>query len=131
MNVRKVDSILFFVPDIDAAAKWYAAIFSASVEYENPLYAFVTTAFATFGFHPADEKCPGGAGGSVTYLEVEHLGAAIEKFSSHGARLFRGPITTSLGASVAMVRDPFGSLLGFIQPATKHAEIATPSPKTS
>jgi uncharacterized protein len=124
LNARRIESILFFVADIHAAAAWYAALFASHVEYENPLYAFVRTPFTTFGFHPADAKCPGGAGGTVTYLEIENFNNSIALLTSHGATLHRGPMTTSLGSRVAMFRDPFGSLLGFIETAPKRAEIA-------
>jgi uncharacterized protein len=127
LNIRGIDSVLFFVSDIHAAAQWYASLFDSSIEYENPFYAFVKTPFSTFGFHPADEKCPGGRGGSVTYLEVENADNTIALLISKGASLHRGPITTTLGARVAMICDPFGSLLGISESTGKNTEIATNS----
>jgi uncharacterized protein len=130
LNIRGIDSVLFFVSDIHAAAQWYASLFDSSIEYENPFYAFVKTPFSTFGFHPADEKCPGGRGGSVTYLEVENADNTITLLISKGASLHRGPITTPLGARVAVICDPFGSLLGISEPVGKHTEIAINSLKS-
>jgi predicted enzyme related to lactoylglutathione lyase len=51
------------------------------------------------------------------YWEVADLGAAIERLQAHGARLYRGPMTTSLGATAAMLLDPFGCSLGLLCPA--------------
>jgi uncharacterized protein len=130
LNIRGIDSVLFFVSDIHAAAQWYASLFDSSIEYENPFYAFVKTPFSTFGFHSADEKCPGGRGGSVTYLEVENVDNTIALLMSKGASLHRGPITTTLGARAAMICDPFGSLLGIIEPVGNHTEIAINSLKS-
>jgi predicted enzyme related to lactoylglutathione lyase len=130
LNVTRIDSVLFFVSDIHAAAQWYASLFESTVEYENPHYAFVRTPFSTFGFHPADEKCPGGRGGSVTYLEVANVDAAIALISEKGASLHRGPLTTSPGPRVAVIQDPFGSLLGISEAVGKRAEIAFNSPKS-
>lgn len=54
---------------------------------------------------------------SFVYWEVADLGAAIERLQAHGARLYRGPMTTSLGATAAMLLDPFGCSLGLLCPA--------------
>lgn len=112
---RHLESVILFVPDIDAAARWYAALLDAAVEYENPRYAFVRGPGLLIGFHPADAKCPGGIGGTTAYWEVAELGAAITRLQAAGARLHRGPAVTELGARVAMLVDPFGCTIGLNQ----------------
>jgi len=112
---ERVESVVLFVPDVDAAAAWYAALFGASVQHENPQYAFVRGPGVLVGFHPADAKCPGGVGGTSVYWEVDDLAAALERLQGHGARLHRGPATTDLGAQVALLVDPFGCTIGLNQ----------------
>jgi len=114
---KKLDSVVLFVADIDAAAAWYAQLLGTEVQHENAHYAFVQGPGLLIGFHPADGKCPGGVGGTTVYWEVADLGAAIERLQAHGARLYRGPMTTSLGATAAMLLDPFGCSLGLLCPA--------------
>jgi predicted enzyme related to lactoylglutathione lyase len=112
---RHLESVVFFVADIDAAAAWYAALLGSTVEHENPQYAFVRGPGLVLGFHPADSKCPGGVGGTTAYWEVEDLDAALATLLARGARLHRGPGVTDLGARVAMLIDPFGCTLGLNQ----------------
>ena len=40
-TLERVESVVLFVPDVDAAAAWYAALFGTTVQHENPHYAFV------------------------------------------------------------------------------------------
>ena len=110
--LKFVESVVFFVDDIHAAARWYAELFSSTVQYENPQFAFVRTSGMTLGFHPADAKCPGGVGGTTVYWEVDDLTATVAHLQSRGAHLHRGPGVTSLGAGAALLVDPFGCTLG-------------------
>jgi predicted enzyme related to lactoylglutathione lyase len=121
--LKFVESVVLFVPDIDAAAAWYAEIFGTEVRYENPLYAFIRVPGTCIGFHPADTKCPGGVGGTTVYWQVADLGAAIEFLQRRGARLHRGPGVTSFGAGAAMLIDPFGCTIG-LDMATTQSRVA-------
>jgi len=112
MPLNRIESIVLFVADIDAAARWYADLFDAHVQHENPQYAFIQAKGVLIGFHPLDTKCPGGAGGTTVYWDVDDLDAAVADLAARGARLHRGPGETSLGARVAMLIDPFGCTLG-------------------
>lgn len=87
---KKLESVVLFVADIDAAAAWYAQLLGTEVQHENAHYAFVQGPGLLIGFHPADGKCPGGVGGTTVYWEVADLGAAIERLQAQGARLYRG-----------------------------------------
>lgn len=113
--LKHPESVVLFVPDIDAAASWYAEIFGTRVQHENPKYAFIQAPGVLIGFHPADAKCPGGIGGTSVYWEVERLDAAINSLTDRGAKLFRGPGTTDFGATIALLVDPFGCTIGLNQ----------------
>ena len=113
--MKRVESVVIFVHDVAAAAKWYAEIFGVEVQFENPLFAFVQGPGVVVGFHPADEKCPGGIGGTSVYWEVEDLNEAVAYLTARGARLYRGPARTDFGAAVALMVDPFGCTVGLNQ----------------
>lgn len=115
MLFKQLESVVFFVPNIEAAASWYADLFQTTVHRENTQYVFIKTPGCLLGFHPLDSKCPGGPGGTTIYWEVASLQEAIEKLELKGAVLYRGPITTSFGAKAAMLIDPFGCTLGLNQ----------------
>lgn len=120
--LKAVDSVVLFVPDIDAAAQWYATLFDVELEYENPKFAFIRAPGAIIGFHPADAKCPGGVGGTTVYWRVACLTEAVSELESKGATLLRGPAVTSLGDAVAMLVDPFGCTIGLQQQAGTGAD---------
>lgn len=113
--LKHLESIVLFVPDIEAAAAWYAEVFQVPVQHENPQYAFIKASGCLLGFHPLDSKCPGGVGGTVAYWEVSDLQDAIDALQRRGATLYRGPISTSFGARAAMLLDPFGCTIGLNQ----------------
>lgn len=112
---KHIESVVLFVPDVEAAASWYARLLGVAVEHENPQYAFVQAPGLLIGFHPADAKCPGGVGGTTAYWEVDDLDAALAQLQAQGAVLHRGPGLTTLGARVAMLIDPFGCTIGLNQ----------------
>src|SRR5687767_1620327 len=110
--LRFVESVVLFVPDVGAAAAWYAELFGSEVAWENPDFAFVKAAGVVVGFHPADIKCPGGIGGTTVYWEVEDINESVAFLTSRGAKLHRGPAVTNFGAGAAMLIDPFGCSIG-------------------
>jgi predicted enzyme related to lactoylglutathione lyase len=110
--LKFIESVVFFVDDIDGAANWYARLLGSEVRYENPRYAFVQGPGVLLGFHPADDKCPGGVGGTTVYWEVDDLHSTVAALVQKGAKLHRGPGTTSFGAGAAMLVCPFGCTIG-------------------
>jgi predicted enzyme related to lactoylglutathione lyase len=110
--LRFIESVVLFVPDVDAAAAWYAEIFGTKVHHENALYAFIRAPGVFIGFHPVDMKCPGGVGGTTAYWQVDDMDTALAFLQQRGARLHRGPGLTSCGAGAAMLIDPFGCTIG-------------------
>lgn len=110
--LKSVESVLLFVADIEAAARWYADIFSVKVQHENEQYAFIQAPGVLVGFHPTDEKSPGGIGGTTVYWEVDNIDEAVCYLVSQGARLYRGLGRTDFGAEAAMLIDPFGCTIG-------------------
>ena len=115
MLLKKIESVVIFVANIDEAAAWYAELFQTEIRRENSQYAFIKTPGGLLGFHPLDSKCPGGPGGTTVYWEVEDLQETIKALEKRGAVLYRGPISTSFGARAAMLLDPFGCTIGLNQ----------------
>jgi uncharacterized protein len=116
--LKAIESVVFFVNDIHAAARWYADLFAIEherIEYENPGYAFIRGPGLLLGFHPADAKCPGGVGGTTSYWSVVNLDRVRDHMIAGGARLHRGPARTDLGDDVCMLIDPFGNSIGLHQ----------------
>lgn len=112
----QLESVVFFVDDIHAAAAWYAALLGVPAEHENPRYAFVRAPHGVLiGFHPADVKNPGGGHGTTPCWEVAEFDAAVGTLLARCATLHRGPGITDFGARVALLIDSFGNTLGLNQ----------------
>jgi uncharacterized protein len=128
MILKTIESMVFFVNDIHAAARWYADLFAIAhhqIEYENENYAFIRAPGVLIGFHPIDEKSPGGVGGSTSYWSVDDLTRALEHMVAHGARLHRGPMRTQFGDKICMLIDPFGNAVGLHEAAAASMRRAT------
>jgi predicted enzyme related to lactoylglutathione lyase len=117
--LQSIESVILFVSDIHAAASWYAEIFGREVLHENEHFAYIEAPGVNIGFHPADEKSPGGERGATPYWNVNDLKTALEFLIARGAKLYRGPAMTTHGAGVAMLIDPFGCTIGLNQPKAR------------
>jgi predicted enzyme related to lactoylglutathione lyase len=124
---RHIESVVLFVPDIEAAASWYAALLRSKVEHENPNFSYVRGAGTVIGFHRLDEKCPGGVGATTVYWEVASIAIAVSQLIERGARLHRGPGETSFGAKVALLIDPFGCTIGLNEASVQSRSILLPA----
>ncbi|MDH1622137.1 hypothetical protein N5F07_13270 [Pseudomonas chengduensis] len=112
--LKKFDSTVYFVEDIHSAAKWYADLVGVEVKYENEMYAYIETGDIKIGFHPEDRKSCSGIAGQTTYWRVDSLGVSIDILAGKGAKLYRGPVKTSLNEHACILIDPFGNTLGLI-----------------
>jgi predicted enzyme related to lactoylglutathione lyase len=112
--LRRVHSVVFFVPDPPEAARWYARVLGPEARRSERGLPTVYLDAVELGFHPADAKGPSGVAGSVAYFEVDDLDAATELFRSAGASLYRGPIVIEDGRRKCQMTDPFGNAVGFI-----------------
>jgi predicted enzyme related to lactoylglutathione lyase len=129
--LNRIETVLLFVQDINAAANWYARLLDVEVRHENLKYAFIRGPGVLIGFHLADSKCPGGLGGPTVYWEVEDLEKSVAFLQGQGAVLHRGPARTDFGAKVAMLVDPFGCTIGLNESTSEsrrrlHAESNSP-----
>jgi predicted enzyme related to lactoylglutathione lyase len=53
------------------------------------------------------------------YIQVDHLGAAIDRATSRGARLLNGPMEVPGGAHIAQLSDPQGAMFALHEEAKK------------
>ena len=111
----KLHGVTFFVPDIKAAADWYAEVLGSIPTFVSPHYIEFQLSTSMLGFHPEDDKNKAGGGSQVAYWKVENLDVAVRRLDSLGAAIYRGPITDHDGSMIAQMRDPFGNILGLIQ----------------
>jgi predicted enzyme related to lactoylglutathione lyase len=129
-EIVSVDEVLFFVPDVPTAKKWFVELLGREPYFEVPAYCAFRMANVSVGLHPTDPKTRSGVAGQVTYWRVRDIRRAIAYFETHGCRLFRGPILGVDKMWVCQLTDPFGNAWGLVERPTESAEVGrTGSPR--
>jgi len=114
-EIVSVDEVLFFVPDVQAAKRWYGELLGKAPYFDNPEYCAFHLANASVGIHRSDPKTSPGVAGQVTYWRVPNIQRAISHFELHGCHLFRGPILGVDKVRVCQLLDPFGNAWGLVE----------------
>lgn len=114
--LKGVETVIYYVPDIAAAAAWYRKVLGVAPNYEAPYYVGFTVAGDELGLQPVgDEPRAHATPGQSAYWSVADIHAAVAHFLEHGAREHQAPREVGGGIVVASVSDPFGNPIGLIQ----------------
>jgi predicted enzyme related to lactoylglutathione lyase len=112
-----VVEVMYFVPDRQAAANWYAQLLDLPITcLDEPEHYFIRSGAQDIWFSIADSKVPSGAAGHVAYWRVQDFAAATARSEEMGALLYRGPLDRGDGEFMCQMKDPFGNLFGLVGP---------------
>ena len=112
MRLGRVCTIMAFVADPGAAARFWSAAVDAPLHAELPA---VTVGDVVLFFHAADaDRNP--QGGTVAYFEVDRLDELCEALLLAGCVAHRGPLELADGRRICQLRDPFGTIWGLEEP---------------
>jgi predicted enzyme related to lactoylglutathione lyase len=115
--LKRIVELMYFVPDREAAAGWYANLLDAPIVRPGaPGAFFIRAGPHQIWFHAADDKTPAGTAGQVAYWEVDDFDAALARAGGLGATLHRGPLDRRDGTFMCQVKDPFGNVIGLVGP---------------
>lgn len=114
--LQKLRTVIYHVSDLDAAKAWYRNATGIDPYFDEPFYVGFDINGHELGLDPSMENTKEG-NHTESYWAVESAKAAVEKFVSCGATLVQD--VTNVGGSihVAIVADPFGNHIGFIEGA--------------
>ncbi len=105
---------IYRVTDMVAATEWYSKALGISPYFNEPFYVGFNVGGYELGLHPQMEAAPGGE--SVeTYWGVADIQATFAHLIACGATAHEAPNNVGEGLWVAMVKDPWGNILGIIQ----------------
>jgi predicted enzyme related to lactoylglutathione lyase len=107
MNVGGVRTIMAFVNDPAAAARFWSDALEAPLSEDLPL---VNLGGVKLFFHRADDQ--NRQGGTVAYFGVKDFDRARESLLAAGCAPHRGPLALPDGRRICQLRDPFGSVWG-------------------
>lgn len=106
---------IYRVPDIAKGKEWYAGAFDAEPYFDEPFYVGFEIGGFELGVQPlAGGETHPGPGGVETYWGVEDIEAEYKRLLSLGATPHQEPRNVGGPIMVAMVKDPWGNLLGLI-----------------
>lgn len=121
-----IAAVMVHVADVEAALRWYEAAFAGEavrVRIGTPVFECLSVRGVLLEIVPSDEKVASGASGSVVYWAVDSFDAALHRFESAGAVLYRGPLRLDNAQNMqnvqfmCQVRDPWGNCIGLRGPA--------------
>ncbi|MBC7775077.1 MAG: VOC family protein [Phycisphaerae bacterium] len=110
---------IYRVPDVAAAAEWYSNALGIKPYFNEPFYVGFNVGGYELGLHPegpASAKATAGKGDNIeTYWGVEEIQATFAHLIAAGATAHEQPNNVGEDLWVAMVKDPWGNIIGIIQ----------------
>ena len=105
---------IYRVTDIAKAKEWYSRAFNTTPYFDEPFYAGFNIGGFELGLQPQEAASASQAGGVETYWGVEDIDAAYQHLLSLGATPHDAPRNVGGPIMVAMVKDPWGNIIGII-----------------
>jgi catechol 2,3-dioxygenase-like lactoylglutathione lyase family enzyme len=104
-------TVVYHVPDLDAAKRWYAGVLGYDPYFDEPFYVGFDVGGYELGLVPAEGDR---AGGMDVYWGVEDADAAIAALAERGAEGVGAVHDVGGGIRLGTVRTPAGNALGVI-----------------
>ncbi|MCK7559826.1 VOC family protein [Chitinophaga sedimenti] len=108
-------TVIYRVAEMTKAKEWYSLVFNTQPYFDEPFYIGFNIGGYELGLQPApaDEETLA-QGGVETYWGVPDIDEAYNKLINHGAIPYDPPRDVGGDIMVAMVKDPWGNILGII-----------------
>lgn len=108
-------TVVYPVPDIQAARDWYARILGFPPYFDEPFYVGFNVGGYELGLDPDPSASKPGSDGPHAYWGVEDAAGTLKRLLEMGAREHRPLQEVGGGIQVASVLDPFGNAFGIIE----------------
>jgi len=114
MQFLGLRTCIYRVPDLVAATAWYSKAFNTQPYFNEPYYVGFDIGGFELGLHPQMDAVAGGEN-VETYWGVTDIESAFAQMMAAGATMHEPPNNVGEGLWVAMVKDPWGNVIGIIQ----------------
>lgn len=105
-------TVIYPVQDLEAASRWYAAVFQTTPYFAEPFYVGFQIGGFELGLVPDGRPS---ADGQVVYWGCKQLEQQVERLHREfGARIIAPVTDVGDGIRVATIADPDGNALGLI-----------------
>lgn len=114
--LKKLRTVIYHVADLQAAKDWYIKATGIQPYFDEPFYVGFDINGCELGLDPSMKNIlPGNH--TESYWAVDSAKEAVEKFTSFGATLVQDVTNVGGPIQAAIVADPFGNHIGFIEGA--------------
>ena len=113
---------IYRVTDIEKGKAWYSKVFGTQPYFDHPFYVGYSIGGYELGLQPIEEGAATGQGGVETYWGVEDIEAVYKHLIDNGATAHEAPHNVGDDIMVAMVKDPWGNIVGIIYNPSFKAE---------
>jgi len=105
---------IYRVPDLVTATEWYSKALGIKPYFNEPFYVGFNVGGFELGLHPQLNAVAGGEN-VETYWGVEDIQATFAQLIEAGASAHEEPSNVGGDLWVAMLKDPWGNIIGIIQ----------------
>ena len=113
---QQLAEVMVFVDDLPATKAWFTAFLGIEPDLDEPEAVGFLIGPHELHLRPADAKSPARTAGSVAYWQVADVDAAIDRATSLGASVHRGPgDVAEAGIRICQVREPGGVVFGMLE----------------
>ena len=104
-------TVIYRVPDLNAAKQWYAQAFGLEPYFDEPFYVGFNVGGYELGLQPHEATT---GSNILTYWGVEDMDMVYKKFLGLGAGIHEAPQNVGGEITVASLKDPWGNIIGLI-----------------
>jgi predicted enzyme related to lactoylglutathione lyase len=108
-------TVIYKVPDLAKAKKWYADVFGIAPYFDEPFYVGYNVGGFELGLDPDLKGEKPGPGGSLAYWGVKDLKSTMKRLEASKVRVKVPLRDVGEGILVAAIEDPFGNHIGLIE----------------
>ncbi len=115
--IKGLQTVVYEVPDMDAARVFYSKLFRCEPYFDQPFYIGFSIAGFELGLHP-EHPTTERVRNVVAHWSVDDIRAELDYWLSCGAELVDDVYSAGGDIQAAAVRDPFGNVIGLISDPT-------------
>ena len=113
---KKLRTVIYYVPDLNAAKEWYTALTGVKPYFDEPFYVGFDFNGHELGLHPQDETVtPGNQ--TISHWAVDGIDDCVKRLEEKGATVLYKVSDVGGGIKAATVIDPWGNAVGLIEGA--------------
>lgn len=113
VNIGGLRTVVYMVPDLNAAKEWYAKTFGIKPYFDTDFYVGFNVGGYELGLHPQDSDAEKTTN-VYAYWSVEDVPAMYDALLAEGATALEKPTDVGEGIVLAAVKDPWGNTFGII-----------------